>query len=367
MTPSLYIHIPFCEKKCPFCSFAVAASQMNRCDEYIGALEKEALSFKGTPVMSVYVGGGTPSCLSLAQMERLWAVIAGNFCFSSDCEKTFEANPESMDPEKARLLKSLGINRVSLGLQSMNDERLKYLGRGHNVFKAKEAFKTLRSAGFKNLNVDLMYGFPGQTPEELDADFRKITALGSEHLSIYNLTIEKKSLFYVQKKSVDNETQGRLYELILRRAHQESFFQYEVSNFSRQGFESRHNLNYWQGGEYIGLGVAAHSHLEGRRRWNVDTLPLYLAAMRDTKSAMAGSEELLPGDKFMETFLFGLRMNSGVDLYALERRMKVKFPEGKSDELGSLIEAGFLEEDGPVVRVTDKGRLVLDEISARLI
>ena len=367
MIPTLYVHIPFCQKKCFFCSFAIAVAQMSRRDEYLAALEREAARYSGREVASIYIGGGTPSCLEADGIAALWRMVSSHFRFSDDCEKTFEANPESVDEERVRVLFEAGVNRVSLGVQSMDDQRLEFLGRAHRSKDALRAFALLRSMGFRNVSVDLMYGFPDQREEELARDLDAVLALGSEHVSIYSLTVEERSLFFAKKVGIDSDAQAAAYEFIRRRMEAAGFRQYEISNFARPGFESLHNLNYWRGGEYIGLGMAAHSHLAGWRSWNADALPLYLRMISDQGSAVAGEEELSGVAKLMETFLFGLRMNEGVDLSALERKMDVEFPEEKREALESFFEMELLEEVGDHIRTTDRGRLVLDEISARLI
>lgn len=367
MLPSLYIHIPFCQKKCFFCSFAVAISQLNRCDDYLEQIGREAARHRGAEVSSIYIGGGTPSCLEADGIVTLWRIISSNFRFSDECEKTFEANPESLDEDKVARLCEMGVNRMSLGIQSMDDKRLEYLGRTHRKQESVGAFNLLRSFGLRNLSVDFMYGFPGQTEEELSRDLDALLELKSEHVSIYSLTVEERSLFFAKRVAIDNDAQVRSYELIRRKLEAAGFHQYEISNFARSGFESAHNLNYWRGGEYIGLGMAAHSHLDGRRFWNADTLPIYLRMMAEEGSAKVGEEKLDGVEKLAEAFLFGLRMNEGVDLGALERKMGVELPLEKKEALESFIEMGLLEEANGHIRATDSGRLVLDEISARIV
>jgi oxygen-independent coproporphyrinogen-3 oxidase len=367
MFPSTYIHIPFCRKKCFFCSFAVAVGQASRFDEYLAALGREVACYSGRKIGTIYIGGGTPSCLEAGQITELRRLIGASFQFSDEAEITFEANPESLDEEKAAALQVAGINRVSLGIQSMDDARLEFLGRAHRKDDAVRAFGVLRSAGFRNINVDLMYGFPGQSEEELSRDLDAVLAFKSEHISIYSLTVEERSLFFARKVGLDGDAQASAYELIRRRLADAGYRQYEVSNFARPGFESEHNLNYWRGGEYIGLGMAAHSHLDGRRFWNIDTLPLYLGMMAERGDALAGEERLTGIEKLMEIFLFGLRMNEGVDLGSLERRMGVELPLEKREAIESFMEMGLLEEAVDRIRATDRGRLVLDEISARLV
>jgi oxygen-independent coproporphyrinogen-3 oxidase len=208
---------------------------------------------------------------------------------------------------------------------------------------------------------------PGQSATELAEDLDQILEFGSEHLSVYSLTVEERSLFFARKVRASEAADPDLYSLVCRRAEAAGLLQYEVSNFARPGWGSRHNLNYWEGGDYIGLGMAAHSHLQGERFWNADTLPTYLKLMAEKKDAAIGREKLGPHEKLVETFLFGLRMNQGVDLSALEHKYNSELSTAQREVLENFIEMGLLEETGQLVRATKRGRAVLDEISARLI
>ncbi len=373
MKHSIYIHIPFCAAKCPYCSFPVVAGSLHHENNYFDQLELEASRFAGGAddggVLSVYVGGGTPSLLSEGALVRLGVLIRRIKGIGQDLprESTFELNPEDVVPAKAALLRRIGFTRMSFGAQSFDGRYLSCLGRRHGAVENYNAFQVLREAGFDNINVDLMFGFPGQTIEELDQDIDAVLSLGSEHLSIYALSVDPRSLFSVRRVKVSDEAQAFGYRHVCARLAAAGFKQYEISNFARPGFESIHNLNYWQGGEYLGLGMGAHGHMDGERYWNADTLPKYLEMMRAQGHAVAGRETLLPGAKMMETFLFGLRMNAGVDMAVLEKQFGVVFAQEKLDELENLIEAGFLVEQDTRICATEKGRLVLDEISARLI
>lgn len=367
MKIGLYVHIPFCRSKCPYCSFAVAVGQMNREEMYLAFLEREAAVCKKKEVGTVYIGGGTPSCLTPSGIERLFSLIKKRFDVAENAEITFEANPESITMEKACLLKALGVNRISLGVQSLQDERLNMLGRGHNADLARRAFDMLRGCGFSNISIDVMYGFPDQTHALLAEDLTNMLALDSEHISLYALNIEERSLFFARGQQVDQDVQADMYEVVRRVVESHGWSQYEVSSFAKSGYASRHNMNYWRGGDYIGLGMSAHSHIDGRRYWNADTLPQYLEMMETSSSAMTGEERLGGVDKLTEVFLFGLRMNDGVDLNDLERRMEVELPMEKKEAIESFMEMGLLQEEGFFIRTTARGRLVLDEISARLI
>lgn len=367
MARSLYVHIPFCAGKCPYCSFPVSAGFMRKEEEYLSALEREARSRPLRECGPVYVGGGTPSLLSRQGVERLGCLIADNFSVDKNSEFTFEANPESVDLVRAQAWRALGANRVSLGVQSFNDSRLRWLGRGHTAAGAGEAFEILRQAGFRNINVDLIFGFPGQSFDELSRDVDRILALGSEHVSLYMLEVEPRSLFYARALKVDPDVQTEAYELVRARIESVGMRQYEISNFSRPDFESRYNLNTWRAGEYWGLGMSAHSHINGRRFWNADTLPRYLSMMAAAGSAETGSEQLSSQEKLMEAVLFGLRLNEGVDIPSLEQRFGVRIPDDRWAILDSFVRDGLLIDEDGRIKATARGRMVLDEISARLV
>lgn len=365
---SLYIHIPFCQKKCFYCSFVVDVGHDHRIDSYLDCLAQEAERYRDTLIETVYLGGGTPSYLSADQLQKFLTTLRKKFQFTSDCEWTLEANPEGMALEKAKLLYDLGINRVSLGVQSLNDRYLKYLGRCHDARRAADSFKILRQAGFRNINVDLMYSFPGQTDEEIKEDVLSLVSWGSEHLSLYTLTIEENSRFYARQIRLDSdETRARQYELVVSSLESSEFKQYEISNFAKSGKASRHNLNYWQGGDYIGLGVAAHSHQAGRRFWNVSKTNVYIKKIQDRQSPLEGEEKLSARQRLMELILFGLRMNQGVHVGEAGPKAGCVLDAAGDKIIDELVGQGFLFKEKGYLKTSLKGRLVLDEISSRLI
>ena len=357
---SLYIHIPFCTRKCLFCSFVIAVGQEHRRKEYVDALVYEMKKNEGKHLKTIYFGGGTPSMLEENHLDILMNAIRKYFSFQNDIEMTIEANPESINHIKAKFLKAQGFNRVSLGVQSMNDRYLKFLGRNHDGAMARGAYRILREAGFVNINLDLMYAFPGETMEELEEDVRDISLLGSEHLSLYTLTIEPNSRFFAtQMKLDDDEKLAEQYVVIGRILRGHGFGQYEISNFARAGFESMHNKNYWQGGPYMGLGVGAHGFDGQRRYWNTSNLQNYMKRIKSEGEAIEGFEDLTDAQLIMERILFGLRMNEGApwDLVPLSKIGLVQ----------TWIEEGFLFLEKGALKTTDRGRLVLDELSSRLI
>lgn len=365
---TLYTHIPFCEKKCFYCSFVVSVGQKQRTDQYIDALKQEAGKYQNKVLDALYLGGGTPSFLSCDQLESLFKFLHSHFQIKDGAEITIEVNPEDVSQDKLKILHQCGVNRISLGVQTFNESYLKYLGRIHNAAKVLQAYPLIKKSGFSNVSLDLMFGFPHQSIEEIEADLNQIQSLSPEHVSVYSLTIEQNSRFFVKKVQLAQDSiQAQQYEFVVRRLKEIGFSQYEVSNFAKPGKQSAHNMNYWQGGDYIGLGVGAHSHFNGTRQWNVSRLIEYLDKIKKGQSVVDGQEILNSEKRFQETFLFGLRMNQGVCLSELQERFGISFQQDQLEQIKMLVENGLLDREDNRLKATDKGRLVLDEISARLI
>ncbi len=365
---SLYIHIPFCEKKCFYCSFVVSIGQEHRFDDYLQALRKEARFYQGAVIQTISIGGGTPSYLDGSQLMQIGQLIKDHFRVGPDCEFTIEANPESVDDAKARVFQQIGVNRVSLGIQTFEDRYLRFLGRNHDRARAIEAYGILRNAGFENINLDFMYSFPQQTLPEIKEDIEAMADLGSEHLSLYALMVEENSRFFARHlKPPDSHRQAQHYRRVVHLLKKAGLEQYEISNFARKGKRCLHNLNYWQGGDYIGLGIGAHSHCEGRRYWNTSRLQNYFSCLNNDQRPVQKEEILTSEERLLETFLIGLRMNQGVNLAQLEGRFHLKFPADKEVTLKAFLKDGFLKKAGPFFKASLKGRLVLDELCARLI
>lgn len=365
---SLYVHIPFCVKKCLFCSFVVSIGQQHRTDDYIDALTKEAALHKGARIGTVYLGGGTPTFLDERQLGNLTDVIRKNFDVESSAEWTIEANPESLDLSKAKFLKGLGFNRLSIGVQSFDERYLKFLGRNHDRESALQAYADARNAGFTNINIDLMFAFPGQTSDDLLSDIRAIADLKSEHVSLYSLTIEENSRFHARQLKLDDQDHlAGQYVLICETLESLGVRQYEVSNFCRPPHESVHNTNYWNGSPYIGLGVGAHGFMNNRRSWNVPKLQDYLSRVQASGQAVDGFEDLTKETLLMERILFGLRKNEGISLADIETALGVRLDEERARRLDQFISDGFLIKENGRIKTSLKGRLVLDELSGRLI
>lgn len=365
---TLYIHIPFCSQKCFYCSFVVSVGQAQRIDSYLDCLEMEAKRHERTEVQSVYIGGGTPTLMNNDQLRKLFDIISKYFRVSSGAEWTIESNPEGIEHSKLTLLKQKGITRISLGVQSLNDRYLKYLGRNHDASTAIKAFQLIRECGFGNVNVDLMFAFPDQTIAELKKDVDAVIQLNGDHLSLYTLTIEEPSRFFVQNIQLrDDHDQAQQYEMVCHMLDAAGFEQYEVSNFARVMKMSQHNLHYWKGGEYIGLGIGAHSYINAKRSWNVSRLKDYISRMKNNVSVEAGCETLTPFDQMKETVLFGLRMNAGVPVKQIEKRFGCFLSKEQQQKIDDFIQGGFLFFEEGFLKTSSKGRLVLDELCAQLI
>ncbi|MDA8226650.1 MAG: radical SAM family heme chaperone HemW [Desulfitobacterium hafniense] len=341
--PSLYVHVPFCIQKCDYCAFyshSLIDSPKDLISVYLEGLEIEMAKMqKDAPqgVSSLFIGGGTPTVLKETDLERLLKMIQRYFPMGLGVEQTLEGNPGTITDEKAKLIRRHGINRFSLGIQSFNDQLLSAVGRIHTAKQAREAIRRLREAGFKNLNLDLMFGLPGQTMELWQASLEEALSYSPEHLSLYGLMLEEETpLFerYAGKTSVeqptgtmqvdilpDGDLQAEMYEWAVMRLRQGGYRQYETSNFARPGYECQHNLGYWRGADYIGLGPGGVSCLN-RVRWkNIEEVHAYENLLRKGQSPLdeLGKEVLSLRECMAERMILGLRLEEGVNFKTFEK------------------------------------------------
>ena len=344
----LYLHIPFCRSKCGYCDFASAPGTPEEIDSYLGALAAETArhdSLSGS-FSTLYVGGGTPSLLSPAQLERLCGItetLTGPL--SSLRESTFEANPESLDSGKAVLLKRAGVSRVSLGLQAAQDGLLRRLGRVATAADFLKAWEALRAAGFTNLNADLMCGLPGQSAADFAASLDFLLGLKPEHVSFYALEVHEGTPFHAAGVKEDPELSAEMYAAGAAYLEAAGLGRYEISNFARPGRESPHNLNYWAQGEYLGLGPAAASYLGGERRANTaDTAAYMKAVLAGEPPPQQYSEKLEGRARAAERIMLGLRRTAGIEL---TDDIFIEFKE----EFARLLGAGLIEKNGGNVRI----------------
>ncbi len=331
-------------------------------------LEREAQTWQDAKPKTIYIGGGTPSLLNADHLRRLLRIVRSVFDCSAVDEWTIEANPEDIDEAKARLFEREGLSRVSLGLQTFDTRLLNKMGRCHTADRGRRAFACLRRAGCKHINVDMMFALPGQALAQLRRDLKIITSLDPEHISYYAFTVEQESRFEVEDVSpLPEDQQARQYIEIGSALEKRGFRQYEVSNFAKDGEASRHNIHYWKGGNYIGLGVGAHSHLDGIRKWNGKRLRQYIVDVEAGRDPTEDSESLSPARRLHEALVYGLRMNAGVDLKGLERHFGLALEPEAVENINDFCRSGLLFQDGVCLRATPRGRLVLDEIAVRLI
>ncbi len=352
----LYIHIPFCKQKCNYCDFASFAGRDFLREEYLAALACEAARYAGQACRTLYVGGGTPSLLTLSQLEKLVALIEKNFVpVSSFSESTFEANPESLTPEKMAFLTKAGFNRFSVGLQSFHDEELKLLGRVHTSADFLRAFESLRAHGVKNINVDLIAGLPGQTLEKFLQSLEKLIALTPEHISVYGLQIEEGTPFFERGVVCDQLLMRRMLEETRARLQNTGYHHYEISNFARPGYESQHNLNYWQYGEYLGLGSAAASFMGSVRRQNAPDINEYIRLIKAGKSAQVSAEELSAQAREGEKLLVGLRQLDGVEITPIQQQFF-------GAEIEKHLRGGLLARAGKKIQLSEEGLFLANEV-----
>lgn len=356
-TLGIYIHFPFCGRKCPYCNFYSIPYSKALAEDYTEAVIRNIQHFsdRAADVDTVYFGGGTPSLMTVSQIDRILDAAAGNFHITSDAEITLEANPNTLTPEKLRDLRKSGVDRLSIGVQSMLDDELKLLGRTHNAERAEKAVLDAADAGFGNISCDLMTALPEQTPEKLAESAERLTALPIQHISAYILKIEDGTPFAangIHTSLPDDDAAASLYLQTVRLLGERGFKQYEISNFAKEGFHSRHNCRYWNCEDYLGIGPAAHSCYKGRRTAVPDDLEAFISSGYQqwtiTDDSPCGFEEMA---------MLRLRLTEGLDLrdHPQQRRDVEK-------RIPPLVKAGYVQFDGNVVSLTPEGFLVSNQV-----
>ncbi len=338
MNKGIYVHIPFCVKKCLYCDFCSTADASLR-KEYVNELIKDIKKYEGISADSVFIGGGTPTVLGEALIDVI-DVVRDTFVLSQNCEFTVEANPGTVDVSLLKKMRNAQVNRLSMGIQSFNDNELKALGRIHSAKEAREAFYMAREAGFDNINTDIMLSTPYQTKESVKNTLSEVLKLNPEHVSAYSLIIEEGTPFYDMDLPLPNEDDERdIYHYAVDALENAGLKRYEISNFAKDGYECEHNKKYWMGKEYIGIGAAASSYCDNYRFTNTSDIGAYIKGKREVEREFIDSEE-----KEKEKFLLGLRMSKGVE-YLGEFK----------DTIERLMKAGLLQTVGGYVRLTEKG------------
>lgn len=363
----LYVHLPFCRQKCFYCDFPSYAGQEGRMAVYVEALLGE-LAREGAPLRAawgpprtVYLGGGTPTALPPALMERLLAGLREFLAAAPDAlEFTCECNPGTVDAAYLSLLRAGGVNRLSLGVQTFDDALLRRIGRIHTAAQARAAVRQARAAGFRNLSLDLMYGLPGQTLAGLEMSVQQALALAPQHISIYGLQVEEGTAFARAQAAgrlalPSDEESEAMYDYMTTALPVAGYARYEISNFARPGFESRHNLGYWQDVPYLGIGAAAHSYLDGQRYENPRGIEEYLAALRESGRARREEEPLTRATSMEEFAFLALRTARGIDRARFAARFGCELASVYADAIARMRARGFLEEDAQGVRLTPLG------------
>ena len=364
----LYVHIPFCVRKCQYCDFLSGPSDEETKDRYIEALLKEIRAAEHTEdyeIVSVFIGGGTPSALKAEAIASIMRTLQEKFFFCEDAEVTIEANPGTVDLEKLTIYRNVGINRLSLGLQSTDAEELKLLGRIHSYEEFLKSYEWAREAGFSNINIDLMFAIPGQTGEAWRQHLYQVAELNPEHISAYSLIIEEGTPFAEQNLDLpDEDTEYQMYEDTAEILERYGYRQYEISNYAKQGYMCRHNAGYWQRREYLGFGLGASSLYGGMRFSNTHQMQEYLKESRNPDQIRKDVTVLSRNEQIEEFMFLGLRMTEGISEKKFEENFNVRLMDIYGDILQKYEETGFMEHIETKWRLTRKGIHVSNHILA---
>jgi oxygen-independent coproporphyrinogen III oxidase len=368
----IYLHIPFCKQACTYCNFHFTTS-LHYKNDLLKALVKETELEKEylgkAPVETIYFGGGTPSLLSLIEIESLVGAVYKNFSIAPGAEITLEANPDDITKEKLQGWKNAGINRLSIGVQSFFEEELKWMNRAHNATQAVEGLE-LATTLFDNITMDLIYGSPLLTDEMWKQNVEAAIKFGIPHLSCYALTVEEKTplqkmIQLQQRTDVDNDKQARQFLLLMQWLKEKGYEHYEVSNFARPGYRSRHNSSYWKGASYLGLGPSAHSYNGKERRWNITNNTIYINTINEGQPKRE-TEVLSEQNKINEHIMISLRTMEGLDLEAVNSYWGNLERKRLEAQLGKYIKAGLAIKQNSIITLTNEGMLRADGIAADL-
>lgn len=369
----IYIHIPFCKSKCAYCNFFSLASE-SKIQDYVEALKKEIIARKtylgNEIVKTIYFGGGTPSLLSVKNIEEIINLLNKNYEIVSSPETTLEINPDTIDREKMSSLKQIGINRMSVGIQSFHDDDLKYLGRRHDSRHAMQVLDDLKHSGFEKITLDLIYGMPTLTEEKWNKNLDIFFSTGFSHLSAYALTVEPKTILgqRIEKGDLQNISEDdaiRHYNILVERTKENSFEHYEISNFAKEGCRSQHNSIYWKDVKYLGLGASAHSYDGNSRQWNISNLTKYIQLVGDTE-LFYEKEILSTEDKFNEYVMTSLRTSWGCDIRKMETDYGERYAVHFLKNVKKHLDSGIMLIKNNNYILTDEGMLFADGIAADL-
>ena len=368
---SAYVHIPFCTQICYYCDFSKVFIKNQPVDAYLEHLIQETRSYEIGKLRTLYIGGGTPTALSAQQLAYLLTELPKVMDLSEVEEFTIEANPGDLDPDKIAVLKDSQVNRVSLGVQTFDNKMLKKIGRSHQEQDIYDNIRHLKQAGFNNISIDLIYALPGQTMDQVKENVAKAIDLDIPHMSLYSLILENHTVFMNRMRRgklslPKEELEAEMFEYIIEELEKAGFEHYEISNFSKPGFESRHNLVYWDNAEYYGLGAGASGYVDGIRYKNHGPIRHYLEAVEAGKARIT-EEHLTLEEKMEEELFLGLRKKTGVSKARFEEKFGVSFDQRYGQVVASLTEQGLLVPDDKQVRMTKRGLFLGDTVAEKFI
>ena len=368
---SAYVHIPFCTQICYYCDFSKVFIKNQPVDSYLEHLLEEFQSYDIQKLRTLYIGGGTPTALSASQLEVLLKGLTKNLDLSVLEELTIEANPGDLDADKIAVLKNSAVNRVSLGVQTFDDKMLKKIGRSHLEKDIYENIDRLKLAGFDNISIDLIYALPGQTMEQVKENVAKAIGLDIPHMSLYSLILENHTVFMNRMRRgklplPKEELEAEMFEYIIAELERAGFEHYEISNFSKSGFESRHNLMYWDNAEYYGIGAGASGYVDGVRYKNHGPIRHYLSAVEEGNARIT-EEHLSQKEQMEEEMFLGLRKKSGVSMARFEEKFGRSFEGLYGEIVRDLVQQGLMQIDGDSVRMTKRGLFLGDTVAERFI
>lgn len=367
----LYIHIPFCIKKCKYCDFNSFKLNVDEKRKYLNSLKREMELYKvnleDKSIDSVFVGGGTPSILNEEEIKILFQNIKNNFRIKDSAEITMECNPGTLTLNKLKTMKACGVNRLSIGLQAVQNNHLEYIGRVHTYEEFEKNYYQAKEVGFENINIDLMYALPNQSKEDWMESLEKVVKLNPTHISAYSLILEENTeLFNMYQKHefklLDEDTDIEMYEYTINYLKSNGYNQYEISNYAQKGFECKHNILYWKCENYVGLGVSASGFLNERRYNNLCELDKYEEIIHSGKKPIEWEEKLSIKDEIEENIFLGLRMNEGIKFKDFYEKYNLDFEEDYKIEIDKLKKMELIETNDEGMRLTQKGREISNSV-----
>jgi oxygen-independent coproporphyrinogen III oxidase len=377
--PGIYIHIPFCRQACHYCNFHFSVSQKKR-PEFVQALIREIALQKDflksgsddkVLLDTLYFGGGTPSLLETSELDSIFSELFRFYELAPDAEVTLEANPDDLNPEKLAALRNTPVNRLSIGIQSFHASDLKYMNRSHTAQQALKVLNDAPKAGFENITADLIYGTPGMNDQLWKENIMRLISLEIPHISAYSLTVEKKTALEVfirkgKAAPVDEEQSARQFEILCEITSQHGYEHYEISNFGKPGFFSRHNLSYWSGVPYLGLGPSAHSYRDGLRRWNIANTCNYINNLQNGQLPPFDQEHLDKDQQYNEYVMTALRTMWGVDKELVKNRFGDDYFEKMMHAAQKFLKNGKMHETLSHLIISSEGKFLADGIAAEL-